>query len=303
MMSSDKVAEICCASCGIAEVDIATKLLKKCGACGLVRYCSIKCQKDHRSQHKLACKKRVAELRDELLFKQPESSHLGDCPICLLPIPLATAQHAQRHAKQSCCSKIVCDGCINANSLRECNENLKPTCPFCRTPVPSTDAEAILNQMKRVEAYDPVAIHAAGMRRYHTGDYETAIEYWAKAAGLGHIESHYHLAAAYQEGRGVEQDMKKFIHHLDQAVIGGHTFARHSLGCWEEMKGNIDRAVKHFIIAANIGCDRSIEKLKSCYARGAVNKEDFAAVLRAHQAAVDATKSPQREAAEAAQKR
>ena len=33
---------------------------------------------------------------------------------------------------------------------------------------------------------------------------------------------------------------------------------------------------------------------------GLVNKDDFAAALRAHQAAVDATKSPQREAAERA---
>ena len=34
--------------------------------------------------------------------------------------------------------------------------------------------------------------------------------------------------------------------------------------------------------------------------RGFVKKEDFAAALRGHQAAVDATKSPQRQAAEAA---
>ena len=35
-------------------------------------------------------RKRAAVLRDELLFKQPESSHLGDCPICCLPLPLDT---------------------------------------------------------------------------------------------------------------------------------------------------------------------------------------------------------------------
>eukprot|EP00984_Skeletonema_dohrnii_P035791 scaffold35973_cov122-Skeletonema_dohrnii-CCMP3373.AAC.2 len=34
-------------------------------------------------QHKKECKKRAAEFRDELLFKQPESCHEGDCPICL----------------------------------------------------------------------------------------------------------------------------------------------------------------------------------------------------------------------------
>ena len=75
-----------CAACGIAEVDDIK--LKECAACDLVRYCSDKCQKDHQPQHKIACKKRVAELSDEILFKQPESSHHGDCPICFLPLPI-----------------------------------------------------------------------------------------------------------------------------------------------------------------------------------------------------------------------
>eukprot|EP00984_Skeletonema_dohrnii_P010457 scaffold4065_cov161-Skeletonema_dohrnii-CCMP3373.AAC.2 len=66
---------MCCASCGTAANDDIK--LKKCTACHLVRYCSVKCQKEHRPQHKKECKKRAAELHDELLFKfkQPESNH------------------------------------------------------------------------------------------------------------------------------------------------------------------------------------------------------------------------------------
>jgi len=30
----------------------------------------------------------VTELRDEILFRQPESTHDGDCPICFLPLPV-----------------------------------------------------------------------------------------------------------------------------------------------------------------------------------------------------------------------
>jgi formylmethanofuran:tetrahydromethanopterin formyltransferase len=56
--------------------------------------------------------------------------------------------------------------------------------------------------------------------------------------------------------------------------------------------------VKHFIIAANLGYDDSIKGLKEYYTNGQVSKEDFAAALRAHKAAVDATKSPQREGGE-----
>eukprot|EP00986_Skeletonema_menzelii_P020931 scaffold32715_cov160-Skeletonema_menzelii.AAC.1 len=53
-------------SCGITVADGVK--LKDCSACHLVKYCSVKCQRDHRPQHKRGCKKRVAELRDELLF-------------------------------------------------------------------------------------------------------------------------------------------------------------------------------------------------------------------------------------------
>ena len=104
----------------------------------------------------------------------------------------------------------------------------------------------------------------------------------------------------HREGLGVEKDKKKMWHHLEEAAIAGHTFARHNLGNHECRNSRHDRAVKHWIIAANLGNDRSLEELKDCYREGLVSKDDFAAALRVHQAAVDATKSPQREAAELA---
>lgn len=58
--------------------------------------------------------------------------------------------------------------------------------------------------------------------------------------------------------------------------------------------------MKHYIIAANLGFDVSLEELKRYYKDGLVSKEDFAAVLREHKAALDATKSPKREEAKMA---
>jgi hypothetical protein len=78
--------------------------------------------------------------------------------------------------------------------------------------------------------------------------------------------------------------------------------ARHNLGYYEGRNGRVERAVKHFIVAANLGYDDSLQVLRMFYVKGDVDKEDFAAALRAHQAAVDATKSPQREVAAAAAK-
>ena len=288
----------CCASCGVAGGDDVK--LMKCTACYLVRYCGVKCQKEHRKKHKKECKKRAAELRDELLFKQPEGTDLGDCPICCLPIPIITSQDAVRSTKYACCSKIVCDGCVHANDLREKEGRLPPSCPFCRKPTPKTDEEYNLNNKKRIEANDPVALNSEALNHFEAGNYAVAIEHWEKAAGLGHAESHYQLSISYQEGLGVEKDMKKFTFHAEQAAIGGHVMARYNLGVMEAGKCNAERASKHWIIAANLGCDPAVKALREYHAIKVVSKEDFAAALRAYQVAIEATKSPQRAAAEAA---
>ena len=67
---SEEVDAFCCAACGIAGGNDVK--LKDCSACKLVKYCGVECQKEHRKMHEKGCKKRAAELRDELLFKQPE---------------------------------------------------------------------------------------------------------------------------------------------------------------------------------------------------------------------------------------
>eukprot|EP00984_Skeletonema_dohrnii_P017163 scaffold7751_cov76-Skeletonema_dohrnii-CCMP3373.AAC.3 len=287
---------MCCASCGTAQVDDIK--LKTCTACKSVRYCSIKCQKEHRPQHKRACKKRAAELHDEILFKQPESSHEGDCPICFLPISLDD----KKSTRKSCCSKLICDGCYHSNEVR-ITRGSEPTCPFCRHPAPESEEEEEKNIMKRVKANDPAAMVSMSLRHYRSGDYDDAFRYVNKAAKLGDdARAHFQLARFYHGGQCVEKDGKKEVYHLEQAAIGGHPRARYNLGCEEMNNGRRGRAVKHWIIAATLGCDDSLDALKVCFRGGLVTKDDFAATLRVHQAAVEATKSPQREAAEEARK-
>jgi tetratricopeptide (TPR) repeat protein len=281
----------CCASCGIAEGD-ETKL-KTCTACKSVRYCGVKCQRDHRPQHKRYCKKRADELRDEILFQQPESSFLGDCQICCLPL-LADQENS---IFTPCCSKVICNGCNYANQAREREGSLERRCPFCRHSIPKSLDETIQIIMKRVAANDPVAMRQMGTYRYSAGDYNGAFEYYTKAAGLGDLGAHYELSVLYDEGKGIAKDKKKRLHHLEEAAIGGHPSARYNLACVEWNNGRKDRAIKHWIIAANLGNDVSLKPLKMSFQMGLMSKEDFAASLRAHQAAIDATKSPQREIA------
>ena len=288
---------MCCASCGKSEVD-DVKLID-CADCKSVRYCSDNCREDHRPEHEAKCKERAAELRDEILFRQPESTHLGDCPICSLPMPIEDEKVGV--ASCSSCSKLICNGCSFADWARQQRENMRVIkCPFCRIPVSTTDEEFNKNLMKRAEQNDPAALRRMGLRHARREEYDKTFEYFTRAAELGDADAHYNLSIMYNKGQCVEKDETKRVYHLEEAAIAGQPSAHHSLGYVEWNKERYNRALKHWIIAANLGYDRSIKELKNCYQDGDVSKEDFAAALRAHHAAVNATKSPQRDEAEKA---
>ncbi len=277
-----------CANCGVAEVDDIQ--LEDCDGCDLVKYCGDKCKEEHREKHKGECKIRVTELHDRKLFTQPDISHRGECPLCFLPMPL----DPQKSAFYSCCSKSICFGCEYANY----KINGGDSCPFCREPAPDDDEEE-KRLMERVKANDPAAMYQMGTRRYHEGDHDSAVKYWTKAAELGYVDSHYQLSVVYLNGRGVEKEEEKAVYHSEKAAIGGEPYARHNLGCYERENGRIERAVKHFIIAAKLGFEKSMKSLWDYYKHGEITKEDLESTLRTHQAAITEMKSPQREAAEA----
>ena len=278
----------CCASCGIAEIDDIK--LVPCDGCDLVKYCSDDCMENHKSEHEENCKKRAAELRDdELLFKQPEGTHMGDCPICCLPLPL----DEERYLTYECCSKVVCKGCLFASGLSARGLS----CPFCRSDIRTAKKIAKL-RMKRVKANDPHSLYLHGLEQYNKGYYSRAFEYLSKAAELGDAQAHFKLAMVYCLGHGVEKDEKKEIYHHEQAAIGGHPNARLFLGEHEYRKKNLDRAVKHWIIAATQGDGYGIKMLMLGFKMGFVEKDDLDSAFRAHKVAVDATKSPQRQAEE-----
>ena len=118
-----------------------------------------------------------------------------------------------------------------------------------------------------------------------------AFEYFTKAAELGEMEAHCRLAAMYYVGHVLEKDRVKHLHHLEEAAIGGHPTARYNLGCHEWNNDNEERAVTHYIIAATQGNDDSIKALMGAFKGGFVSKDKLAAAIRAHQDALDATKS------------
>ena len=166
---------------------------------------------------------------------------------------------------------------------------------LCRHPEPKSQRESDRNIAKRAKANDPVALCLLGGKRLDKGDYVGEFKYNKMAAELGDAEAHADLGRSYLEGLGVEKDEIKALYHLEEAAIRGHAYARYDLGFYEWNKDRYDRGVKHWIIAACLGHDESLQELKDCYKDGDVSKDDFAMALRGHYAAVAATKSPQRE--------
>ena len=301
---NNNVSDIC-ANCGKGEE--STNKLKSCTACKLVKYCNRECQMAHRSQHKKECKKRAKELHDEALFKQPPPEH-GDCPICFLRIPSLCSGSKY----MACCGKLICSGCCHApiyDDKGNIVDNQK--CPFCRTTRPKTNKEIVERNEKRMEAGDAIAFHNQGSY-YAEGDYglpqdyTKALEFYHRAAKLGHALAYYKIGNAYWFGRDVEVDKKKAIHYYELAAKAGHTGARYILGVLEieqladTKAGDLDKALKHFMIAVRGGCNGSLRILREMYSHGDVTKEEYTTALRDRQTYLDEIKSDQRDKAAAA---
>ena len=285
---NDKNA-LTCAACGKDGDD-----LKTCNACKLVMYCDASCQRGHWSNHKKECKKRAAELHDENLFKKPPPQ--DECPICFQQLPISVTGQQWK----ACCGKMLCMGCINAAFLAD-NRRL---CPFCRTPYHTSDGELMERIKKRADCDDAIAIHSLGCH-YSKGemglpqDHNKAIELWLQAGELGCVEAYYNVGHRYYTGRGVESDVKKAVHFWELGAMGGVVKARHILGILERDAGNMQRAMKHFMMSAAAGYDNSVNEIRVCFMNGDATKDDFEKALRAHKEAADEMKSDQREAAAA----
>ena len=158
---------------------------------------------------------------------------------------------------------------------------------------------------ERAGGGDAEAIHNLGCY-YNTGRYglrqnrRKVMKLWLRAGELGHAVAYFNLGTAYDFGEGVERDEKNAKHYYEIAAMGGDVEARHNLSILEEELGNMNRAEKHYMIAAMAGYDKSLKSIRVCFLEGHVTKDDFEKALRAHKEAKDEVKSDQREAAAAA---
>jgi len=287
-----------CANCGKEGSDITNT----CNKCNAVNYCNAACKKKHRSKHKKKCERRVAELHDELLFKQPPQEE--DCHICFLRMPSKVSGKKY----MACCGKILCSGCIYSPVYdNQGNKVAEEKCPFCRSALDVCDSEFVKRYEKRMEVNDAWAFYdAGGFTADGVNGYQQnctkALELWHRAGELGQASAYWNISTTYT--RVGEKDMEKVVHYWELAAMLGHVKARHELGRMEAWVGNMDRslrgwdrALKHFTIAAGLGCSNSLEEIKKLYTDGIARKEVYTKALRLYQTYLDEVKSAQRDEA------
>jgi len=79
----------------------------------------------------------------------------------------------------------------------------------------------------------------------------------------------------------------------------GDVNARHNLGGLECNVGNIERALKHWMISVAGGDADSLNKVQQLYSNGLATKEDYSNALRSYQEYLNEVKSVQRDEAAA----
>ena len=262
-----------------------------------MKYCGRGCQVAHWSQHKNACKKRAAELEEELFRDPPEKE---ECPICMLPLPF----DLNESRFQSCCGKFICMGCSHAQQKEDFRSGkaIQAPCAFCRTPGPKGPKEFI-DQLKRgVERNDMASIEQLA-EYYIEGtcglekDSTKAMVLLLKAGKLGCADAYYTAGNLYFDGNGVEKDEKKARLCYELGTIGGSIRARHNFAKMEGMAGRDERASKHFLICVIAGYELSLDGIKIGLEDGYITKDEYAEAMRAFHKSNDETKSAMRDEA------
>ena len=202
-----------------------------------------------------------------------------------------------------CCSKRICEGCDLASKQADKKAGREVICAFCRARIPSENKEFLAMIQKRVEAGDVHAIRTLG-QLYLSGkkdiprNFAKGIELLKEAAKLGDVKAHQRLAFAYHEGDfGLKKDMNMAVNHYEVAAMAGHFGARHNLGIIKYNEGRFDRALRHWLVSAMIGCEKSLKFILKLHQEGQASRDDCAQALHGYQKATDEMRSSKRDEA------
>lgn len=111
------------------------------------------------------------------------------------------------------------------------------------------------------EPEDAQTLYERGESYYYgegvTQDYAEAVQWYRKAAELGHAEAQWELGCCYANGEGVAKNHAEAAKWFRKAAEQGHTEAQYELGCWLNhgigVPKNYDEAISWFHKAAEQG--------------------------------------------------
>lgn len=226
---------------------------------------------------------------DEDLFKNPPPRK--DCPICAIPMPFG-----KDVTYLVCCGKEVCGGCVYAMDVANPQRN---SCGVCGMSAERSMDEHIKRIKKRMKKNDPNAYNILGLyfKNGSAGlpkDTKKAMELWMKSGQLGHGRAFQNIVNAYEEGRGVGRSSAKARHYNELGAMAGDEVCRHNLGCMDNGEGHKDRAVRHWMISASRGNEKSLQLIGRSFKNGDVSKDDYEKTLRAYTDSINVMKSEQR---------
>ena len=180
---------------------------------------------------------------------------------------------------------------------------MKDCCPFCRESLPASQKEYIKRFEKRMNANDADAFIEMGFA-YKLGrmglpqNLKLSYELFTSASELGSANGHRALYLAYYYGQeGYDKDIQKAMYHMKLAAMGGNEQACCDLGIVEIEQGNVNQAIKHFMIAAKSGQDTALKIIGEAYKDEQVTKDEYSMALRSYQSSRDEMKSDQRKRA------
>jgi len=239
------------------------------------------------------------------LFKDPPPQE--DCMFCFLPMPCHSSVCGVAKEYQFCCGKMLCSACMDLS---------RDKCPFCSTPPVYLGKELLERCMTRIDLLDERAFVELAFA-YRDGkwglksDRKYAMDLLYQAAELALFSvdkplfesstAHFSIANAYLHGIGVEKNRSKATYYWKLAAMGGHESARYNLGVTAELDDNLNRAMKHYMIAAKAGYNNALAKVGKGHKAGYASKDDYVSTLRAFKVCRDNMSSNQRDNAAASE--
>ena len=197
-----------------------------------------------------------------------------DCAICFVPL----SRVGSNSNYWVCCGKLICAGCDGQTMG---TKDKPDTCPFCREPR-ATSSDVIIRQIEaRALKNDVVALNNLGgfFTKGEHGfpkDYLKALDCYIRAVELGSPEACTSIGGCYKKGTGVAVNKKRAALFERVGALRGSITARHNIGLAEYKSGNHEIGIRHWKIAAEGGCQPSLDPLKKIYnADGKIPGKEF----------------------------